>query len=59
NSFHSIILVWLIKISTSLAPFSFVSLSSFLIFVSFSSSRGSNLDDPDTDTFEVDDSIED
>ncbi|KAH9609416.1 hypothetical protein KSS87_005222, partial [Heliosperma pusillum] len=54
----SIILVWLIKLSTSLAPFSFVSHSSSLIFVSFSSSRGSNLDDPDTDTFEVDDSIE-
>ncbi|KAH9622980.1 hypothetical protein KSS87_005358, partial [Heliosperma pusillum] len=56
---HSIILVWLIKLSTSLAPFSFVSLSSSLIFVSFYSSRVSNLDDPDTDTFEVDDSIVD
>ncbi|KAH9615031.1 hypothetical protein KSS87_011165, partial [Heliosperma pusillum] len=56
---HSIILVWLIKLSTSIALFSIVSLSSSLIFVSFSSSRGSNLDDPDTDTFEVDDSIED
>ncbi|KAH9614327.1 hypothetical protein KSS87_000486, partial [Heliosperma pusillum] len=56
---HSIILFWLIKLSTSLAPFSFVSHSFSLIFVLFSSSRGQNLDDPNTDTFEVDDSIED
>ncbi|KAH9614140.1 hypothetical protein KSS87_005768, partial [Heliosperma pusillum] len=47
------------KSPSSLAPFSSVSHPFSLIFALFPSSRGSNLDDPDTYTFEVDDSIED